>query len=185
MIRQALEPANARIRRATPGDAAAVAELAIATFVETFGPLYRPEDLAHYLETEQTAAKYAELIADPAVAVFLGAAADGTLVGFLTAGPCKLPVPDRETTAGEIRQLYLRGSVQRGGLGTRLLVQSLDWLMAQGHAPLYVGVWSENYGAQRLYGRYGFTKIGEYDFPVGKHLDREFILKRTRSATPP
>jgi RimJ/RimL family protein N-acetyltransferase len=43
-----------------------------------------------------------------------------------------------------------------------------------------VGVWSENVGAQRLYARYGFEKIGEYDFPVGAQLDREFILKQVR-----
>ena len=102
--------------------------------------------------------------------------------GFATAGPCKLPVPNIGKNAGEIRQLYLLAAVQRAGLGTRLLVTVMDWLTAQQHSPLYVGVWSENYGAQRLYARYGFEKIGEYDFPVGKHLDREFILKRRSSA---
>ena len=107
---------------------------------------------------------------------------DGTLVGFLNAGPCKLPLPEPQPGAGEIRQLYLRSSVQRGGLGTRLLVLGLEWLAAQGHFPLSVGVWSGNSGAQRLYGRFGFEKIGEYDFPVGKHLDREFILRRQTAA---
>jgi hypothetical protein len=42
-------------------------------------------------------------------------------------------------------------------------------------------VWSENHGAQRLYARYGFDKIGEYGFPVGQTIDREFILKQTRA----
>ncbi|MDH4023178.1 MAG: GNAT family N-acetyltransferase, partial [Gammaproteobacteria bacterium] len=92
----------------------------------------------------------------------------------------KLPVPDLENNAGEIRHLYLRATVQRGGLGTRLLVTMLDWLAAQGYSPLYVGVWSGNLGAQRLYGRFGFEKIGEYDFPVGNHLDREFILRQQK-----
>jgi RimJ/RimL family protein N-acetyltransferase len=57
-------------------------------------------------------------------------------------------------------------------------VVRLEWLAAQGYSPLYVGVWSGNSGAQRLYGRFGFEKIGEYDFPVGEHLDREYILRR-------
>jgi ribosomal protein S18 acetylase RimI-like enzyme len=52
-----------------------------------------------------------------------------------------------------------------------------DWLVKPGRR-LWIGVWSENYGAQRLYGRHGFTKVGEYEFPVGEVRDREFILRR-------
>ncbi len=166
------------IRRAVPGDVAALASLARETFVETFGHLYRPEDRDAFLEKSQTAATYAPLLADPHMGIWVAEGAGGALVGFLTAGPCKLPVPHLEATAGEIRQLYLRSSVQRGGLGTRLLVTGLEWLAGQGYSPLYVGVWSGNFGAQRLYARFGFEKVGEYDFPVGKHLDREFILKK-------
>jgi ribosomal protein S18 acetylase RimI-like enzyme len=54
----------------------------------------------------------------------------------------------------------------------------VDWLTAQDLRPVYIGVWSENVGAQRFYDRYGFSKVGEYGFQVGKTVDREFILKR-------
>jgi hypothetical protein len=54
---------------------------------------------------------------------------------------------------------------------------ALDWLDRLGR-PLWIGVWSENHGAQRLYGRHGFVKVGEYEFPVGKTRDQEFILRR-------
>ena len=63
-------------------------------------------------------------------------------------------------------------------LGTQLMQAGLDWLASQGRSPLYIGVWSENYGAQRFYGRYGFSKVGEYGFPVGSTDDQEFILNR-------
>mgnify|MGYP001551852877 CR=1 FL=1 len=43
---------------------------------------------------------------------------------------------------------------------------------------LWLGVWSENFGAQRFYARYGFEKAGEYLFPVGDTNDLEFILRR-------
>lgn len=171
------------IRRALPDDAEGIANLARDTFAETFGYLYRTEDLAAFLETSQTVAAYAPLLQDPRVGIWIAEDSGHGLVGFLTAGPCKLPTPHREATAGEIRQLYLRTSVQRDGLGTRLLVLGLEWLAGKGHSPLYVGVWSGNLGAQRLYARYGFEKIGEYDFSVGKHLDREFILRQRKPVT--
>jgi len=169
------------IRRLWEADAGALSALARDTFDETFGHLYKPEDLAVFQQESQSVGAFRRLLADPRVAVWAGEIASGALVGFVTAGPCKLPAPDLEENAGEIRHLYLRASVQREGLGTRLLVTALDWLTAQEFSPLYVGVWSENYGAQRLYARFGFGKIGEYDFPVGKHLDREFILRRQKS----
>jgi ribosomal protein S18 acetylase RimI-like enzyme len=54
----------------------------------------------------------------------------------------------------------------------------LKWLQAQRLTPQYVGVWSENFGGQRFYARYGFKKVGEYGFRVGKTVDHEFIFKR-------
>jgi len=179
------QPTAFTIRRALPGDAESIADLARETFIETFGYLYRPEDLTAFLATSQSVAAYAPLLCDPRVGIWVAENSGHAQVGFLTAGPCKLPAPQREATAGEIRQLYLRTSVQREGLGTRLLVTGLDWLEARGHSPLYVGVWSGNLGAQRLYARYGFEKISEYDFPVGKQLDREFILRQRKTQTTP
>ena len=43
---------------------------------------------------------------------------------------------------------------------------------------LWIGVWSGNAKAQRLYAAHGFEKVGEYDYPVGAWRDREFILRR-------
>lgn len=63
-------------------------------------------------------------------------------------------------------------------VGTRLMDTGLEWLASQGRSPLYIGVWSENYGAQRFYARNGFSQVGEGGFPVGSTADREFILKR-------
>ena len=177
-------PTAFTIRRASTSDAIALASLARDTFVETFGHLYRPEDLAAFLEESQSVATYASLLTDARVAIWVAEDSRQAPVGFLTAGPCKLPLPQRENQSGEIRQLYLRTAAQRDGLGTRMLVTGLEWLTAQGHSPLYVGVWSGNLGAQRLYARHGFEKIGEYDFPVGKHLDREFILRQRTTPTP-
>jgi ribosomal protein S18 acetylase RimI-like enzyme len=166
------------IRRATAADSAVLAQLGEVTFVETFGTLYPPEDLAAFLSKTFTSDALRKLIEEPTVGIWLALAPDDTPIGFVVVGKCKLPVENVEPTAGEVRQLYVLARFQKLKLGTRLLDTSLDWLAGQGRAPLYVGVWSENYRAQRLYERYGFSKVGEYGFPVGKTIDREFILKR-------
>lgn len=168
----------AKIRRATIDDAAVLAKLGAETFTETFGHLYPPEDLQAFLASAHTPETWRQTLAKPKQAVWVAELADESMIGFICVGPCKLPVLAREATAGEVQQLYVLARFHNLRLGTQLMDTGLNWLAAASQLPIYVGVWSENLGAQRFYGRYGFHKIGEYDFPVGKTLDREFILKR-------
>jgi len=177
------EPMNmaspVRVRPAVAADAAALAQLGAATFVETFGHLYQPDDLQGFLRHSRSESYYAGLIGDPRISVQLAfLETEPGPIGYSVAGPCKLPVTDLEATAGELRELYVLARYQQLKIGSRLLSSSLEWLVAQVYSPLYVGVYSDNLGAQRLYGRHGFQKVGEYGFPVGEHIDREFILKR-------
>ncbi len=166
------------IRRATLADAPALAELGAATFVEAFAHLYAKDDLADFLAASHSIDYYRRTLRDPDVAVWLAGLRDEPPMGYAIAGDCKLPVTDLEPRAGEIRRVYVRAAFQKYGLGTRLLVAALDWLAAERRAPHYVGVWSGNFAAQRLYERFGFVKVGEYEFPVGRQLDHEFILKK-------
>jgi diamine N-acetyltransferase len=166
------------IRRALPADAPTLATLGAATFTETFGHLYPPEDLQTFLTTSHSVDAWQRTLADPQRAVWIAQLSDATQIGFIAVGACKLPVENREPHAGEIQQLYVLARHHNLRLGTQLMAVGLEWLEAQHHAPMYIGVWSENYGAQRFYARYGFNKVGEYGFVVGSTVDREFILKR-------
>lgn len=169
---------NANVRRATHTDAPTLAGLGAATFTETFGHLYPPEDLELFLNGNHSVDAWNRTLADPQRAIWLATLPDATPIGFIAVGACKLPVENREPTAGEIQQLYVLAQHHNLRLGSRLMDFGLEWLEAQGRLPVYIGVWSENFGAQRFYGRYGFNKVGEYGFPVGTTVDREFILKR-------
>lgn len=169
---------NATIRRAAPEDAATLAALGAATFTETFGHLYPPEDLQTFLVGAHSVDAWTRKLVDPHRAVWLAILADATPIGFIAVGACKLPVENREPAAGEIQQLYVLARHHNLRLGTRLMELGLEWLHAQGRTPVYISVWSENLGAQRFYGRYGFSRVGQYGFPVGKTVDLEFILKR-------
>jgi diamine N-acetyltransferase len=166
------------IRRAELRDAEQLAQLGAATFTETFGHLYPPEDLQSFLLSAHSVDSWRKTLSDPNIAVSVAEVESGRKIGFIGSGACKLPVQNLEATAGEVQQLYVLAEYHNLRLGTRLMDAGLDWLELQGRTPIYVGVWSENYGAQRFYERYGFSKIGEYGFRVGGTIDREFILKR-------
>ena len=169
------------IRRAGPDDAQALAELGRATFLETFveefAIPYPPADLAHFMAHSYSAGYNAPRLADPAQAVWFGEI-DGRPVAYAGAGPAKLPHPDVGPAHGELQALYVAREAQGSGLGRALMETALEWLERDGPRTLWLGVWSRNFRAQRFYARYGFEKAGEYDFPVGDWLDREFILRR-------
>lgn len=165
------------LRRATPADTASLAEVSARSFSETFGDSYPPEDLAGYLRQTYSNEAIAALLSDPRYAAWL-LERDGVAVGHALAGPCGLPHAQVASGDGELKRLYVLRQAQNGGWGARMFEAALEWLQRDGPRTLWIGVWSENYGAQRFYGRYGFDKVGEYEFVVGQTRDREFILRR-------
>jgi ribosomal protein S18 acetylase RimI-like enzyme len=173
------------IRRVGPADAQTLAAIGRTTFVEAFGHLYPPADLAAFLAETHTAEQALADLADPQTAAWLAELA-GETVGYALAGSCRLPHPEASPADGELKRLYLRPRAQNGGVGARLFETASAWLQRDGPRPIWIGVWSQNDGAQRFYGRYGYEKVGEYGFRVGATIDHEFILRRAAesSSTP-
>lgn len=167
------------IRQATKNDAAILAHLGAATFVETFGHLYKEQDLQAFLDESHSLAAYERGLADGARRVWIAETEGGEAIGFAVAGPCKLPVEDLPENAGELARLYILEGYQGGGLGSRMLEEALDFL-ASHFDHIYLSVYAENYGAQKLYARFGFEKIQKYFFMVGDHADPEWIMKMKR-----
>jgi ribosomal protein S18 acetylase RimI-like enzyme len=149
-------------------------------FTETFGHLYPPADLAAYLDTAYATEQLTGEIADPWNFWQLVLDGSGAPVAYLECVPAHLPHPEvRPEAHGEIERLYVLSSQQGKGLGRKLMATALDYLGTRyGSEPQWLGVWSENVKAQALYRSYGFDKVGEYEFPVGDTLDREFIFCR-------
>ena len=165
------------IRQAGLDDVATLSQLSTTTFTQTFGHLYDPADLDFFLTTTYSHEAYGALVTDPSRRIWLASDGDQA-VGYALAGPCDLPHPEVEPGDGEIKRLYLLADHQGAGTGSRLFETALDWLLADGPRNLWLGVWSLNFGAQKFYDRYGFAKVGEYEFPVGNHRDHEFIYRR-------
>ncbi len=161
-------------RIATADDAAALAALARDTWVETFGPLYPPEDLAMYLT-----AKYGEPIQRAEIAdkdsLYFLAERDGALVGYCMVGALELPVEDAD--AVELHRLYVSEDVKGEGVAPSLMQMALDWARDREAGAIYLSVWENNHRAQRFYRRYGFVDHGEWDFMVGRVADRDLIWK--------
>ncbi|MDO9588425.1 MAG: GNAT family N-acetyltransferase [Brevundimonas sp.] len=169
------------IRPAVEADAAALGALGRQTFIDTFvdgfGVPYPADDLATFLDASFSAETIRAKLREPGAAWWV-AERDGELLAFANTGPNTLPHPEAKPSHAELRRLYVSKAAQGLGLGTRLLAIALDWMEAHSDGPLWIGVWSGNVKAQKLYAAHGFAKVGDYQYPVGRWLDDEFILRR-------
>lgn len=164
------------LRPMLPADIPALARLGRESFVAKFGTLYRPEDLAEFLESTHSEAAVAAEFADPNKLYCL-AERDGALVGYCKLSlTCGWPEYARGANAIEIKQLYTAPEMSGQGLGAALM----DWVFAQAKErqadEIQLSVWSGNDGAQRFYARYGFAKVADIQFRVGEQLDDEFLF---------
>ena len=174
---------DALIRPARLEDAEALGVLGRQTFLDTFvaedgfAIPYPAADLAAFLDASFLPEPMAKKLAEPGAAWWV-AERDGALLAFANTGPNTLPHPEATPAHMELRRLYVGKGAQGLGLGTELLRLSLDWMETNSSGPLWIGVWSGNLKAQKLYSAHGFEKVGEYEYPVGAWRDHEFILRR-------
>ena len=167
------------LRAATSADAPALAELGRASFTAAFGHLYQAEDLAAFLTEYRTPEKFRAHLADPPTLIQV-AEEDGRLAAY-----CLIvrghrfeeqpePRPERPVF---VSQLYCAPDTTGRGLGAKLL----EWAIAEARAwnadAVQLSVFSENFGAQRFYRRYGFAHVADIDFWVGNHRDHEFLYE--------
>ena len=162
-------------RDAQPGDGATLDRLFNTSFCDTFGHLYRPEDLESFLSSFGVA-DWEEQLADPAFAARI-AEADREPAGYAKIGPLKLPV---ETTGPAVLldQLYVLKEHHGVGIAHALMDWALDEARRRGALQMFLTVYVDNHRARGFYDRYGFEAVGRYDFMVGKHADEDLIMRK-------
>ena len=116
--------------------------------------------------------------APPSGGLWLAVSEAGTAMGCVALRPL-------DTTAGEMKRLYVR-PVQRGtGLGKRLVRRVLDQARAIGYQFVRLDTTPEMAGAIRLYESFGFTRIAPYRAnPVPGALYLEIELSGPSQLTP-
>ncbi len=164
-------------RPATIDDAFSLAQLGARTFIAAFGHLYRAEDLHAFVSQVHTPVAVAQEIAGESCRHQL-AELDGELVAY-----CKLRHPSNYVTHSsarnpiELGQLYALPQHTGAGIGARMMDWTLEQAHSGGHDAILLSVYSENFGAQRFYQRYGFAKIADITFQVGEQHDPEFLYE--------
>jgi GNAT superfamily N-acetyltransferase len=159
-----IEPA---LRRAVPDDAAAIAEVQVASWHTTYRGLIADETLDGLSVAARTERWGDILRREGRVTVVAEAERDGGrgIVGFVEGGPNRILIPPFDAFSAEMNGLYLLASHQRLGLGRRLVRALSAALLELGHSSLIVWVLETN-PARGFYERLGGRFVGAHEIAI-------------------
>ena len=191
-----------RIRRATPADAAALAELAERTFRDAFAADNRPEDMDAFTAQVYGEAQQLREILDPAgvTLVVEDDGTNGTHGTYRTNGthPPMSPIGPigpiliaftqlRRTQSSwgdvEISRFYVDRRYHGQGIAQRLMAAAYNAAKELGGETIWLGVWERNPRGIAFYKKCGFVDVGAHPFLVGSDLQTDRVMARVIPVT--
>jgi ribosomal protein S18 acetylase RimI-like enzyme len=152
-------------------DAAELADVAARTFPLACPPSTAPEDIASFVDTNLSAERFAEYLADPQRAI-LTARRDGRIIGYA------MLVRDAGDDGAELSKIYVLPDYHGGGVSKALMDLALATAERWGVRRFWLGVNQGNQRAQRFYAKSGFKVNGTRTFQVGGRRENDYLMVR-------
>ncbi|WP_033073917.1 GNAT family N-acetyltransferase [Sphingopyxis sp. MWB1] len=163
-----------RVRPATREDAAALALIGAATFLETFSGILDGDAIIAHCERAHSRAAY-EAYLDAGAQAWLAEIEPGHApIGFALAS-----TPDLAAARPgdwELKRIYALSRFHGSGLGAALMQAAVA--AAAPYQRLLLGVYARNARAIAFYRKQGFEPIAERQFDVGGKLYDDLVLAR-------
>lgn len=167
------------IRRCGADDAAALAAVSAATFMETYAGLLDGRAMLAHCDRHFTVERYASALSDAGYAFWLAEAVPGCApVGFAMLSPPDLPSVKTFDDDIELKRIYLLHRFHGGGHGAALMGAAIEEARRRGAGRLLLGVYKKNPRALAFYGRQGFEPIGDRLFRVGDTDYEDAVLAK-------
>ncbi len=149
-------------------DAAALAEISRKTFYDTFKDTCTPADMQLFLEENYNLAQTeSELNNEDDFYFFINV--NGKTAGYLRFMEDYTYFPFmKQWKALELKRLYVLETYHGKGVAQMLMAFFIAYALKNQYKALWLGVWEDNFKAQKFYAKFGFTDSGHrHDFPIG------------------
>ncbi|MDT5258446.1 MAG: hypothetical protein QOD10_3526 [Mycobacterium sp.] len=168
-----MEPLTLAVRVVTTGsvDTQELAAVAARTFPLACPPSTAPENIASFIETNLSAERFAEYLADPQCAI-ITAVHDGRIIGYA------MLIRGNADDTAELSKMYVVPDHHGGGVSTALMERTLATAKEWGMRRVWLGVNQGNQRAQRFYAKKGFKVNGTRTFQVGDRRENDYIMDR-------
>lgn len=167
-------PLETRIRPAGGEDAAALALVAQATFLEAYAGLVQLGDMLAHCENQNSAAAFRAALAEGGKAWLVEAVRTGAPLGFALL--TKSALPDPQSGDIELKRIYLLDRCKGSGLAAELL--GVVEAACTGYRRLVLGTNRDNERALGFYRKVGFEVAGTRNFTVGAAVFDDYILAK-------
>ncbi|MEO6924560.1 MAG: GNAT family N-acetyltransferase [Bryocella sp.] len=177
-----------RLRAASSADAAALALVGAATFLEAYTWMLPAADIVEFCTKAHSREAYAAYLAKPSTRVTLAVTGQDVPVGYSMLVAPELPELDVKPHDTELKRIYLLSKFRRpdtpveGQPGVRpsqaLLAAVMEQARAMGSKRLLLGTNDNNERAIRFYQREGFVVVGKRTFTVGGSVCSDLIFAK-------
>lgn len=167
---------NLLIRQAGVSDFKIISALAITTFYEAYFEQDASINLADYVMNSFSLEKIKNELEDKNSTFFI-AEIDKKAVGYAKFREDSQVDCVKNENAVELQRIYILEKMKGKNVGKMLLQKCLDVAKIKGFETLWLGVWSQNFSAQKFYKKLGFERIGEMYFEYGSEIETNFVMQ--------
>lgn len=179
-----MEPLTGTFQIAAAGsaDALELAAVAAQTFPLACPPAAGADDIASFIDSKLSAARFDEYLRDPERAIVTARQGD-RIVGY---GMLVRGVSDhagvqravRISPAAELSKMYVLPDRHSSGAAAALMERMLAVATESGARCVWLGVNRANQRAQRFYRKSGFAIAGTRTFQLGNAVESDYVMIR-------
>lgn len=163
-------------------DADELAAVAARTFPLACPPSVTRENIATFIHSQLSAARFGEYLSDPDRTI-LTATCGSRITGYamLVRGVIDNPAVQRAVAvrpAVELSKMYVLPEHHGSGVSAALMGAALTAATELGGRCVWLGVNQQNRRAQRFYTKHGFGRAGARTFRVGAGLEHDHVMTR-------
>jgi ribosomal protein S18 acetylase RimI-like enzyme len=172
-----------QFRQATESDAEKVAAFARAVFIDTFSARNTPENMAHYLNAALTNEKILEEILD-SENTFVFIEHNQVIIAYykLTTGfdPADSSIPEQlsEKASIMLERFYVDFAWHGSIVAKQMMQHCLEFAESLNKDCIWLGVWENNFRAQKFYQKWDFDIVGSHPFVMGDETQTDYWMAR-------
>jgi ribosomal protein S18 acetylase RimI-like enzyme len=159
-------------------------DVAALTFPLACPPSSSADNVAAFVATQLSVARFTDYLADPERTILVARDADDPrILGYamLIRGVSDDADVRRAVTARpsvELSKMYVLPDSHGGRVSAALMTAAVEHAARLGAVSLWLGVNQENQRAQRFYTKHGFAVGGTKTFTLGTQIENDYVMVR-------